>query len=913
MRLFKRLQLALITAAVSVGVPGALSVNVNDGVGVATVTTPQIKALEANVNDGIGVAEDTAAIFDFIAALDDGIGVLDAVSSEVTLEADANDDIGIEDDVTAAATLQIYVDDDVGIVGVVPGGVGNAIVDDDMSVEDVVTTHILNYVSVNDEVGAADAIIAAWSIVGTRVIDSIGIFTDVHYDWDWGVDDGNGIGVEDVVTIVASPDIDVDEGIGVATAAIVQIKILEIAVDDDIGVESADVLNQAHSTVVDDDIGIAGVDTVVVYYGVYTTDGIGTTDSQIPVVDYGVYVSDSLTVADDESQVYEPGINTDDGVSVADVVAAVVDYGINVNDGVGVAEDVTVVSHLGVQVADGVGVNVVTVDWLTVDSTNYDSHCGDSLGHTVEEALDGTDYWQHNVEETHYLILDLGVSYNVTNIRGRSDIGSTDPTDVNIYVSDDKDSFGAAVASGIDFSNTASPNWIEVDVVDKVGRYVKVEIVDTEHVSRYLTFGDSVPAPMTIFDVGITDATVTVVVDYVPNVNDGVGVEDVVTIRPTLEVYVYDDTGLTSVAPVEATLEIYVSNEIGIHDTDFSTVDAGVDTLEVNVEDDVGVTDSVATYLLNNVTVDDDLSIATATTVQIQILEAYVNDGIGVLTNATNVDTVEEAEIGVADYVNVEIAIYEVNVDDDIDVVDWRYYIIPGVEPILTHDIFRYPRLPDDASEEWKTFLLDLESCLRTVLTGDNYVGGVLNADGCKFGDVNNFIKIDDNGVLTLHGRALIPHAKAVYAELSDSTDQTFGSTGTAQSITFNTNDELVDVTHSTSVNPENITIDSTGVYYLIAQPQIHAGAGGAGYFHMWLQKNTGGGFADIVSSNIEITLASNDEKVGVLAETLPLDAGDIIRLRASVGDTKIELDAQTPGGEPAIPSIIFTMFMVGT
>ena len=175
-------------------------------------------------------------------------------------------------------------------------------------------------------------------------------------------------------------------------------------------------------------------------------------------------------------------------------------------------------------------------------------------------------------------------------------------------------------------------------------------------------------------------------------------------------------------------------------------------------------------------------------------------------------------------------------------------------------------------------------------------------------GNADEIMKTDGSGTLSF-----VRMSKAIYAELSDSTDQPFGSTGTAQSILFNTNDELVGVKHSTSVDPENITIDTAGVYYLIAQPQIHASAGGAGYFHMWLQKDTGGGFADIINSNIEITLASNDERVGVLAETLSLDVDDIIRLRASVGDTRIELDAQAPGGEPAIPSIIFTMFMTGS
>ena len=81
----------------------------------------------------------------------------------------------------------------------------------------------------------------------------------------------------------------------------------------------------------------------------------------------------------------------------------------------------------------------------------------------------------------------------------------------------------------------------------------------------------------------------------------------------------------------------------------------------------------------------------------------------------------------------------------------------------------------------------------------------------------------------------------------------------------------------------------------------------------MWLQKDTGGGFADIANTNVELTLASNDEDVVPLIVTTRLDAGDVIRIRASVGDTGIELDAQTPASEPAIPSVILSMDYIGT
>ena len=170
--------------------------------------------------------------------------------------------------------------------------------------------------------------------------------------------------------------------------------------------------------------------------------------------------------------------------------------------------------------------------------------------------------------------------------------------------------------------------------------------------------------------------------------------------------------------------------------------------------------------------------------------------------------------------------------------------------------------------------------------------------------------------ILTTNGSGTLSFArmaKAIYAELSNSNDQTFAVGGTAYSITFNTNDEISGITHSTSSNPENITIVTSGVYTIFAQPQVAAAAGGAGVFHMWLQRDTGGGFADIANTNIELSLASLEEDVIPLATTFSLDAGDVIRLRASGGDTKINLAAQTPAGAPAIPSIIFTMFMIGT
>lgn len=139
-----------------------------------------------------------------------------------------------------------------------------------------------------------------------------------------------------------------------------------------------------------------------------------------------------------------------------------------------------------------------STDWLYISSTEYDSHCGDDGSETIEEALDGTDAWTHEVDEDHWFILDLGETYTITEIRGRSN-SNDDPTLVDVYVSDSKVSWGTAVA--IDISIWQDTNdWQEVDSTDKDGRYVKVVITDTEDPSRDIRWGPPVSG-FKIFDV----------------------------------------------------------------------------------------------------------------------------------------------------------------------------------------------------------------------------------------------------------------------------------------------------------------------------------------------------------------------------------------------------------------------------
>ncbi|MCP4594991.1 LamG-like jellyroll fold domain-containing protein, partial [Neptuniibacter sp.] len=127
--------------------------------------------------------------------------------------------------------------------------------------------------------------------------------------------------------------------------------------------------------------------------------------------------------------------------------------------------------------------------WVNASSTNYDSHCGDSNGSLeLVDALDDTQYWQHSPNEVHWFILDFGTSLNVKRWRARSNT-SMDPTDIDVYVSDIKGTWGTAVSTGTSLS--ASSTYVTVDSTDKQGRYVYVVINSTEHAFNWNSFGQS--------------------------------------------------------------------------------------------------------------------------------------------------------------------------------------------------------------------------------------------------------------------------------------------------------------------------------------------------------------------------------------------------------------------------------------
>lgn len=162
-------------------------------------------------------------------------------------------------------------------------------------------------------------------------------------------------------------------------------------------------------------------------------------------------------------------------------------------------------------IAFGVSISVVP-DWIGIDSSHLDSQChAGEDGKLLTEALNGTDWWKHwDDENPHWFILDMGVAKHIKKVRGRSKLVDADPTKVDIYVSNDKENWGAAVATDISTWQDRD-DWdgnAVIDVTPKNGQYVKVEVVETEqYPNNKMLWGGPVSGHFKIIDVygGISD------------------------------------------------------------------------------------------------------------------------------------------------------------------------------------------------------------------------------------------------------------------------------------------------------------------------------------------------------------------------------------------------------------------------
>ncbi len=147
------------------------------------------------------------------------------------------------------------------------------------------------------------------------------------------------------------------------------------------------------------------------------------------------------------------------------------------------------------------------------------------------------------------------------------------------------------------------------------------------------------------------------------------------------------------------------------------------------------------------------------------------------------------------------------------------------------------------------------------------------------------------------------------YAQISSTEDQRPTVT-TPVLVELNQNDSISGIEH-TAENPGTIKISDSGIYVLIAAPQVGRTSGTkARFVDFWLRKNG----TDIQNSNVRLVIGENSSKDVIVNQSMmPFNSGDLINIMMSVEvpDEGLGIEAIHPTGEPLIPSIIFSMHKI--
>jgi len=124
----------------------------------------------------------------------------------------------------------------------------------------------------------------------------------------------------------------------------------------------------------------------------------------------------------------------------------------------------------------------------------------------------------------------------------------------------------------------------------------------------------------------------------------------------------------------------------------------------------------------------------------------------------------------------------------------------------------------------------------------------------------------------------------------------------------FDSQEDVLDATQSIDFDKGDIIIKKSGIYLVIAGPQVSKLRGARNrWIDFWLRVNN----VDLPNSNVRRVLTDSQEKdVIPLNAVCPLNRGDTLNIMmASETESEgIGIEAMQPDGEPTIPSIILTL-----
>ncbi len=149
---------------------------------------------------------------------------------------------------------------------------------------------------------------------------------------------------------------------------------------------------------------------------------------------------------------------------------------------------------------------------------------------------------------------------------------------------------------------------------------------------------------------------------------------------------------------------------------------------------------------------------------------------------------------------------------------------------------------------------------------------------------------------------SIVKVADDAYAQLSSGQTQAGSTNG--QAISLNQTDAAKNIEN----NKGTITIKQNGFYFVIAAGQVGStDSSGQGSARLWLRQNG----KDVDNSNTEQTVTSKYTAVLVCQGVGEAKAGDKLQLCQSARGSGVGMIASAPQGEPAIPSMIFSLVKV--
>ena len=151
--------------------------------------------------------------------------------------------------------------------------------------------------------------------------------------------------------------------------------------------------------------------------------------------------------------------------------------------------------------------------------------------------------------------------------------------------------------------------------------------------------------------------------------------------------------------------------------------------------------------------------------------------------------------------------------------------------------------------------------------------------------------------------------------------DKAFGQFSSAQSqrpntmdpaeVILDTQEDTVGKEHTINFNKGDIAVKNSGMYLIIAGPQIGKLKGDKPrWIDVWLRVNN----VDVPNSNVRAIVKDACEKDVMITQTVTrLNDGDTLNIMMSVESPEegLGIEAIQPVGEPLVPSIILTILQL--